>query len=68
MYILLDVRYLSVFHANQTPVCLGPHLSVGWVGPDEHVKATDRSETVLHQWILFVIYVPCLSLLCCFVC
>ena len=48
MYILLDVRYLSVFHANQTPVCLGPHRSVGWVSPDEHVKATDRSDTVLH--------------------
>ena len=29
MYILLDVRYLSVFHANQTPVRLGPHRSVG---------------------------------------
>ena len=29
---------------------------------------THRSKTVLLLWILFVIYVPCLSLLCCLIC
>ena len=56
-----------VFHANQTSMCLDPHLNqmLGWrheIGYCSSLNIfTDHSKTVLLLWIIFVIYVSCLS-------
>ena len=59
---------LEVFNANQTSMCLDPHLNLGlgWrrengLNVNPPVKYfTDRSKAVLLLWIICVIYVMCL--------
>ena len=54
------------FHVNQTSVCLDPH-HMGEVDTIKLALAlqynifTDRTKAVLLLWIIFVIYVSCLS-------
>ena len=50
---------LGVFHANQTSMCLGLGATIK---PYIKLLFTDRSKLVLHLWIIFVIYVSCVSL------
>ena len=61
---------IGVFHANQTAMCLDPHLNHGWgwrcgtgLSPPKNIF-TDRSKAVLLLWIICVIYVLCLSCFC----
>ena len=61
---------LGVFHANQTPMCLDPHLNWGWGWRCE----TSLSHPVkyfpwlfrggIFVWLICVIYVLCFSCFC----
>ena len=60
---------LGVYHANQTAMCIDPHLNWGWgwrtVKPVQALEwniFTDHSRAVLLLWIIYVISV--LFLLC----
>ena len=49
---------LGIFHANQTSLCLAPHLNLGWGWDHETTssrpkKITDHSKAVLLLWIIF---------------
>ena len=58
---------LGVFHENQTSMCLDPHLKRVRLTCSETVLSppvkyfTDCSKVVLLFWIIYVIYVLCLS-------
>ena len=56
---------LGVFHANQTSMCLYPHLRVrlalGWCRETGLRIFTDGSKAVPLLWIICVIYVLCVS-------
>ena len=65
---------LGIFYANQTSICLDPHLNPGpwnWFKPSSKIFLTGHSKLVLLLWIICVIYVLCLSRLwsvhCCLV-
>ena len=51
----------GIFHANQTSMCLCPHLNQGRCLSHPLNDCTDRSKAVLLFWIICVIYVLCLS-------
>ena len=62
-----NIDKLGIFHANQTSICFNPHLKLGW----GWYHKTSLSPPVkcfywpfqdgAFLWIIFVIYVPCLS-------
>ena len=58
---------LGSFHANQTYMCLDPHLNL-WLGWRRKTRLshpvkyfTGRSKAMLLLWIIFVINVSCVS-------